>query len=311
MARYLVRRLLHGVVTLVALSIVSFLSSVSPQAAPPTSWPARRPPPPSAPRSRRASGSTSLFPLQYVDYVGNVVHGNFGETIVGNSAVGPLLATAAVPTLWLAATALIFTLVIAIVFGVLAARRPGGPMDAISGGISVAGMSMPSFWIGIILIVFVALPTGVFPIGGFPPGFGARVNAIILPGFALALTITPVLLKSLRSSLISIQDADFVHVSRSLGNSGLGLMTKTLFRNAVIPSIPLAASMVAYLVGGTVIIETTFGLPGLGQMLVQGAKGRDANIVLGVVLIIGTIIVVVNIVADVIRGLLDPRVRLA
>ncbi|TQL54870.1 ABC transporter permease [Subtercola boreus] len=311
MTRYLTRRFLHGVVTLVALSVISFLLvRLAPGDASDLIGGTQASPEQRA-AIRESLGLNQPLITQYWNYLSNVVRGDFGTTIVGSSPIGPLLANAAVPTLWLAGASIIMTLVIAITLGILASRRPGGFVDVISGGLTVAGMAMPSFWIGIMLVVFIALPTGLFPIGGWPADTGARLNAIILPAFALSLTIIPVLLKSLRSSLISIGDSDYVHVSRSLGNQGFGLLTKTLFRNAVIPMIPLAASMMAYLFGGTVIIETTFGLPGLGQMLVQGTKSRDANIVLGVVLIIGVLVVLSNIVADVVRGLLDPRVRLA
>lgn len=311
MAAYLTRRVLHGVVTLVALSIISFLlirlapGDASDVLAGASATAEQRE------ALRESMGLDQPLVLQYWSYLSKAALGDFGTTVTGNSPVGDMLMKAAVPTLWLAVVSIVFTLVIAVVLAIVSARKPGGIADSVIGGSTMAGMALPSFWVGIMLIVFVALPTGLFPIGGWPDDFAGRVNAIILPSFALSLTVAPVLLKSLRSSLIHIGDSDYVHISRSLGFSGFGLLHKTLLRNAVIPMIPLAASMIAYLLGGTVIIEATFGLPGLGQLLVQGTKSRDANIVLGVVLLIGVLVVLANIVADLVRGLLDPRVRLA
>lgn len=248
--------------------------------------------------------------MQYLAYVGRLLHGDLGRTANGGSAVADIIATNIQPTLWLALCSMVLTLVAATVVAAWITRRPGGIADTTVRALSAVAFGMPVFWVGLMLLLFIAIPLGM-PIGGWPEDFGGRAVRLVLPSLTVAITLGPLLVRSLRSSLLEVQDADYVTVGRALGLSGLGLVRRYVLRNAVIPSVPLIALVMAYVLGGIVMIETTFGLPGLGQALVQAAQSRDVNLLQGLTLVIASMVILVNLVADVLVAALDPRVKVS
>lgn len=248
--------------------------------------------------------------MQYLAYAGRLLHGDLGRTANGGSAVADIIATNIQPTLWLALCSMVLTLVAATVVAAWITRRPGGIADTTVRALSAVAFGMPVFWVGLMLLLFIAIPLGM-PIGGWPEDFGGRAVRLVLPSLTVAITLGPLLVRSLRSSLLEVQDADYVTVGRALGLSGLGLVRRYVLRNAVIPSVPLIALVMAYVLGGIVMIETTFGLPGLGQALVQAAQSRDVNLLQGLTLVIASMVILVNLVADVLVAALDPRVKVS
>lgn len=248
--------------------------------------------------------------MQYLAYVGRLLHGDLGRTANGGSAVADIIATNIQPTLWLALCSMVLTLVAATVVAAWITRRPGGIADTTVRALSAVAFGMPVFWVGLMLLLFIAIPLGM-PIGGWPEDFGGRAVRLVLPSLTVAITLGPLLVRSLRSSLLEVQGADYVTVGRALGLSGLGLVRRYVLRNAVIPSVPLIALVMAYVLGGIVMIETTFGLPGLGQALVQAAQSRDVNLLQGLTLVIASMVILVNLVADVLVAALDPRVKVS
>ena len=245
--------------------------------------------------------------VQYGHYLARFVTGDWGTTVSG-APVTAVIARNAPPTVLLVAATLLLTLVSTLVLSVLASRRPGGVADHVVRVLSTTLLGMPGFWIGIMLLLFVALPTGWFPVGGYPRDLPGQLRAIVLPSIALAVTVTPVLIRGLRASLIAVGQADYVTVGRTLGLRGAGLMRRYVLRNAVIPTVPLVATMLGTLIGSTAVVEATFGLPGLGQALVNGAIQREASLVQAITLIVGLTVICTQILADLLLTALDPRV---
>ena len=308
--RYIGLRLLQTIPSLIAVSIVAFvLLRLAP------GDPARVLAGPRASQAtidsiRHSMGLDQPIYVQYWDYVTHAVHGDFGYDLTGSQTVGSVIASGASVTLWLAVASLILTVVISVSLAVIAARRPDGLVDGLIRGFSVGGMALPSFWVAVMLLIYLALRTGWFPIGGWPQGFGDRVNAIFLPALTMAISLAPILVRSLRSSLIEVLNADYVLAARSAGVKGPRLLFSYVLRNSLLPSIPLLAIIIGFLLGGSVVVESAYNLPGLGQTLVHAVTTEDANVVQGITLVLGTLILLVYLLADVAVSLVDPRVRL-
>jgi peptide/nickel transport system permease protein len=255
-------------------------------------------------------GLDDSLPEQFARYIGRVVQGDLGTTTTGNVEVTTLIRENGVVTVWLVAAGILMSLLLAVPFAVLAAKRADRAVDhAIRAG-SLVGLALPTFWVGMMLATYVALPTGWFPVGGWPDDTLGRLRAIVLPSLTIAVGIAPVLIRSLRVSLIRVFDSEYVAAARSIGLSGWRLTRRWVLRNALAPVVSLLATLMGYLLFGAVLVEVTFGLPGLGQTMVSGAVNRDFNIVQGLTLVLVLAVITINLLADVLLGVLDPRISL-
>ena len=259
---------------------------------------------------REDLGLDDPLPTQFVRYIDRVVHGDLGTTTTGNVEVTTLIRENGVVTVWLVSAGVLMSLLFAVPFAVIAAKRADRPVDhAIRTG-SLVGLALPTFWVGMMLATYVALPTGWFPVGGWPDSTLERVRAIVLPALTIAVGISPVLIRSLRVSLIRVLDSDYVAAGRSIGLSGWRLTRRWVLRNSMVPVVSLLATLMGYLLFGAVLVEVTFGLPGLGQTMVSGAVNRDFNVVQGLTLVLVLAVITINLIADVLLGVLDPRISL-
>jgi peptide/nickel transport system permease protein len=215
-----------------------------------------------------------------------------------------------VVTVWLVVAGTLMSLVIAVPLAVLAARRPDRAVDHTVRAGSLVGLALPTFWVGMMLATYVALPTGWFPVGGWPDGTLSRLRAIVLPALTIAVGIAPLLIRSLRVSLIRVFDSEYVAAGRSIGLTDARLTRRWVLRNAIAPVVSLLATLMGYLLFGAVLVEVTFGLPGLGQTMVSGAVNRDFNIVQGLTLVLVLAVVIINLLADLLLAALDPRITL-
>jgi peptide/nickel transport system permease protein len=169
---------------------------------------------------------------------------------------------------------------------------------------------MPAFWVGVMLLLLVALTTGWFPPGGFGETFGERIRSIFLPALTLAIGSSPFIIRSLRASMISVLNSDYVATGRAIGGSRRRLIRRFVFRNAAVSSVTVLALEIGFLLFGAVVIETTFALPGLGQGLVLAARGRDLPAIQGYTLLFAVIVVAVYLLSDIAQAMLDPRVEI-
>jgi peptide/nickel transport system permease protein len=199
---------------------------------------------------------------------------------------------------------------IAVPFAALAATHPGKLIDQVIRFTSTAGLGMPSFWIGTTLIILLGLVFPLFPVGGYGNGLWGHVDSMFLPCLTIAISIAPTLLRSLRTSLIDALGSDYVAFARAKGVSARTVLYKYGFRNATISAVSVLGINIGFLVGGTVVIENVFALPGLGQLMITSILDRDFPIVQGITLIFSVIVILVYLLTDVAYALLDPRVRL-
>jgi peptide/nickel transport system permease protein len=259
---------------------------------------------------REDLGLDDPLPAQFARYIDRVVHGDLGTTTTGNVEVTTLIRENGVVTVWLVSAGVLMSLLFAVPFAVIAAKRADRSVDhAIRAG-SLVGLALPTFWVGMMLATYVALPTGWFPVGGWPDSTPERVRSIVLPALTIAVGISPVLIRSLRVSLIRVFDSDYVAAGRSIGLSGWRLTRRWVLRNSMVPVVSLLATLMGYLLFGAVLVEVTFGLPGLGQTMVSGAVNRDFNVVQGLTLVLVLAVITINLIADVLLGVLDPRISL-
>jgi peptide/nickel transport system permease protein len=172
------------------------------------------------------------------------------------------------------------------------------------------GLGMPPFWVGFILLILFALTFHVFPAGGYGSSFGGHLESMILPGVTVAAVTTPILVRSLRGSMIEVLDSDFIRSQTAKGLSRPRVLIRHGLRNALVPAVSVLAVNLGYLLGGTVVVENVFGLPGVGNLLLTGIFNRDFDLVQSVTLVYAVIVVVVNLCADLAYAALDPRVVL-
>jgi peptide/nickel transport system permease protein len=255
-------------------------------------------------------GLDSSLPSQFRRYVANIAHGDLGQSYINHTSAVSLIRQRFAVTFSLVGVATLFSVLITVPLASLAASRKDRVPDHVVRGISVAGLGLPAFWFGIVLIEIFALRLHLLPVGGFGSSFGDHVEGVILPGFTAAIAIVPILVRSLRVGMIEVLDADFVANLRAKGLAEPRVLVVHVARNAVIPTLTLLGVNIAYLIGSTVVVERVFGLNGLGSLLLTSITDRDFPVVQAVTLLFATSVVLVNLITDLLAAWLDPRIRL-
>ncbi len=259
-------------------------------------------------QARAAMGLDKPVAVQYLLYLSHVVRGNFGYSYKSHMPVMTVIGQGAPVTLWLLGAGTIFSLLISVPLGVISAVYQNKFIDHLVRGFSVLSLAMPMFWVGIILITILALPTGWFPVGGFGSSTLDHLRSIILPGLTLGIAMAPIMIRSLRATIITQLSANYVDAARSLGVSGTRLLFRFVLRNALPPIVTLLAYQLSYFLFGDVVVETTFTLPGMGEGIVNATIQRDFPLVQGYTLVFAACIVMIYLVSDIVNSLLDPRV---
>jgi peptide/nickel transport system permease protein len=248
------------------------------------------------------------LPDQYWLFMDRLFHGNLGQSLFYNAPVRSLIAQRIPPTLLLLAYATILTVVISVPMATLAASKRNSVRDQVVRVVPLVGLGLPAFWVGIVLIYALALKAHLFPVGGYGNGFGGHVRSLFLPALTVALTMLPVVVRSLRASMLNVLGAEYVTTARSKGVRGTRLLGRHVLRNAVIPTITVLGIQLGFIIGNTLIVEQVFSIPGLGSLMINSIFQRDFPVVQGVTLIFAIMVVVLNILTDVSYALLDPRV---
>jgi peptide/nickel transport system permease protein len=247
--------------------------------------------------------------VQYWLFLERIVRGNFGISLFYDSPATGIILGDSLVTLWLITYSIVLAVVIAIPLAIVAATHRDRVVDQGVRAIPLVGMGMPTAWLSIMLILVFALKAHAFPVGGYGSGFTGHLHSMFLPSLALALGIAPVLIRSLRSSLIDSFDADYVATARSKGISERRVLVRHAVRNAIIVSVTILGLEIAWLIGGTIIVETVFALPGIGALMVSSIYRRDFPVVQGITFILALAVILTNLATDVCHSLLDPRVR--
>jgi peptide/nickel transport system permease protein len=306
MIAYLSRRVVEGALTIVGLSLLVFLSLHLAPGDPASLIAGNQAREEELAVIRRQYGLDDPLPLQYWNWVTRVVRGDFGVSHWGERPVGPELARAFPISITLALGGLAVAVVLGIPAGVLAAVRRDGFLDLSIMGLAVAGMSMPVFWISLLLILLFALRMGVLPSSGW-----GTVSHAILPVFSVSLASLALLARMTRSLMVELLLEDFVRTARAKGLAARIVFYKHALRNALPALVTVIGLRLGLLVGGAVITETVFAVPGLGRMIVQAVNQRDFPIVQGGVLLIALAVIVINFAVDLLYLILDPRIRYA
>ena len=255
-------------------------------------------------------GLDRSLPEQYWLFLKRVAHGNLGDSLLYRVSVRSLVVDRAPVTLLLLLYSTVLAVVIAIPLALLAARRKDGTADQVVRAIPVVGLGMPAFWVGLMLIALLAADVVKwFPVGGYGNGFTGHLDSMFLPALTVAIGTAPLLIRSLRASLLSVLESDYITTARAKGLPERRVLLRHALRNAIMPMITVLGINLGFLIGATVVIEKVFALPGVGALIFDGILQRDFEVVQGVTLLLAGLVVLVNIVIDVSYSLLDPRVR--
>lgn len=255
-------------------------------------------------------GLSESIPSQFVHYTGKLLRGQLGSSYFYHEPVLSLIGQRIGQTAWLVLAATIFAVAIAVPMAALAASRHDRFTDHVIRGLGVVGLGMPAFWFGIVLIEVFALNLKILPVGGWGNSLGEHIKSLILPGITAAFAIIPILVRSLRVGMIEVLESDFVASARARGLSERRVLFVHVTRNAIIPTVTLLGLNIAFLIGSTVVVEDVFGLNGIGALLLDSITNRDYPVVQGLVLVMATAVVLINLGTDLISARLDPRIRL-
>jgi peptide/nickel transport system permease protein len=250
--------------------------------------------------------------VQYGIWMGRVLRGDLGESLRNKLPVAELLAAKLPVTVELAAGSMLIALLIGIPAGVVSAARRGSAIDVAANVVALSGLSVPHFWLGIMLILLFAVRLGWLPASGYVPPWedlGRNLGTLLLPSVVLGTGVAGVMMRHTRGAMLQVLDADYVRTARAKSVPERLVVLKHALRNALIPVITLGAIEFGRLLSGAVLTEQIFAIPGFGKMLVDGVFNRDYAVVQGVVLVSATLYVLLNLVADVLYFLANPRLR--
>ena len=253
---------------------------------------------------KTALGLDKPFVVQYGKYIFNLLQGDFGKSFRYNIDALPLVLERLPATLELAAASMVIAIIIAIPLGVWSATKKNTSMDLLATGGAVIGKAMPNFWLGIMLILLFSVTLGWFPVSG-----RGTFSHLILPAITLGTGIAAEMTRLIRSSMVEILSQDYVRTAKSKGIRDFYVVYKHAFRNSLIPVVTITALQTSTLVGGALITETVFAWPGLGQLLIQAVNTRDMAIVQASVFIIAILVILMNLLADIVYRILDPRIK--
>ncbi len=312
LALYVGRRVLALLVLIVVISFVVFsLLYLAPGSAEQVLLGARPATPETINAIREEYHLNDPFLVQYAEWARDAVRFDFGRSIRTNEPVLDGISDRFVLTFQLGGLAFLITILLGVPLGVLAAVRSRTSLDRGIVSLSVVGVSAPAFATGILLLYVFAVELGWFPVFGEGSGVVDRLRHLALPALALALTGMGLLLKLTRTAVIGSLDQDYVTFARARGISNSRVLTAYALRNALVPIITAAGLLLAYMLAGTVLVEVTFALPGLGSLLVDSVRTLDVPMVQALAILIATLVVVVNLVADIVYVAVDPRISFA
>jgi len=304
MSRYLCQRLLHSMLVVLGVSLVVFillhLSGDPARLLLPVEASAE-----DVARFREAKGLDDPLPVQYLRFLANALRGDFGHSIRHHQPALQLVLERMPATLQLSFTAILFSLIIAVPLGIISGLHKNSPYDTVGMTLALLGQSVPTFWLGIMLVLFVSVRLGWLP----PFGRGG-LEHLILPAITLGAFAAATTTRLLRSSLLEVLSRNYVWTARAKGLTESAVVSRHALKNAAIPVVTMIAMQVATLMGGAIIVETVFAYPGMGLLAVQAINGRDYAVVQAFVVVVAVLVVLINLLVDVVYTYLDPRVRL-
>ncbi len=256
-------------------------------------------------QTREALGLNKPFLVQYVNWLAGCLHGDFGTSYAYNKPVLTLMLSRLWPTLKLALCSLVLMLAVSIPLGILSATHRGGVIDYLVRGFTFLGVSMPNFWVGLLLMLIFCVNLGWLPVVSTGQGF----SKLILPAVTLAFAMASKYTRQVRTAFLEELNQEYVTGARCRGIKESTILWKHVLPNSVLPLVTMLGLSMGSLLGGTAVVEVIFSYPGLGSLAVNAITAMDYNLVQGYVLWIALIYMVINLVVDVSYGFLDPRMR--
>lgn len=259
---------------------------------------------------RARYGLDQPLAVQYVTWLGALLQGDLGRSIQTGRPVADMLFDAIWPTVQLATAAILISLMIAIPAGILSAVKRNRPLDYIASLVALFGLSVPSFWLGIMLILWLSIQFPIFPASGYVPLFQdplANLMTLVLPAITLGTSLAAATMRMTRSAMLEVLGQDYIRTAWAKGLGPRAVITRHAFRTALMPVITLLGIQMGQVLGGVVITETVFSWPGIGKLTVDAIFARDYPVVQGAVLMTATIFVLINLATDLVYALLDPR----
>jgi peptide/nickel transport system permease protein len=263
-------------------------------------------------RVKKDYGLDQPLPVQFGYWLREVLHGNLGQSIFLQRPVTQALAERAEPTALLSLLAVSIAALIGIPCGIVSAVFRGRAIDQVFTGVAMLGASVPSFWLGLVLIQIFAVSLGWFPVSGYgAPGapLAERLHALMLPATVLGLLNSALIIRFTRASMLDVLGEDYVRTARSKGLSETTVVLKHALRNALVPIVTVLGLTVALMIGGAVVTETVFGLPGVGNLVVSAVLRRDYPVIQGALLVVAALYVLINFSIDLLYAVIDPRVE--
>ncbi len=310
MIAYVARRLAHAIPVLVGITLVAFLLIRLIPGDPVQVMLGLHATPERVAQLRASLHLDQPLPTQYLSFLTGAISLDFGDSIALKSAITPILGGRIMVTVWLLAYSVLISLLIAVPLAVISAMRRNRLPDHAIRLFSTVTFAMPAFWLGLILILIFGLELGWFPTSGLGQGPVGVIWSLTLPAITIGLYLAPILLRTLRSSLIETLNAEFIEAARARGLSERRVVMKHVMRNSLIAMITVLGVNIGFLISGTVVVETVFALPGLGSLLVSSILARDFPVITALTLVFGIAVILVNLLTDLTYAALDPRVRL-
>lgn len=308
-ARFFLRRLLQAIPVVIGVTLIVFLLVHLVPGDPARTALGTHATPKAIESLHHKWGLDRSLPDQYRLFVERLISGNLGTSLRYSRPAGELVIERLPVTIWLIVYSTILTILIAVPLALWAASKPGGLRDKFVRIISVAGLGIPGFWLGLVLIEYLAVEAQILPAAGFGSSVAGHLESLFLPSLTIAAAAVPLVVRSLRAEILKVSESEYVTTARAKGLTESRIRLRHVLRNALAPSVTVLAVNVSFLVGGTLVIERVFSLGGVGDLMLSAISARDFPVVQAVTLILAFLVVLVNIFGDLIQALLDPRVE--
>ncbi|MFI5034967.1 MAG: ABC transporter permease [Acidimicrobiales bacterium] len=309
MLAYAVRRIGISLVQLLMLAFLAFLLIHFVPGNPVATMLGPRATPAEITRISDSLGLNKPLPVQFWQFVSHLVTGNLGQSFTFSQGISSLISQRFAPSVALIIYGTLVAVVIGVPLAIVAALRADDPVDHGIRIFTTVSFAMPTFWSGLVLAIIFALKLHWLPISGYGTGFWGIVRSLTLPAVALGLSLLAVIVRTLRSSIRHVLSLEYVEATRARGFSTWRIMVHHVLRNSVMPTVTVLAVNVGFLIGGTVVLEQVFQIPGLGTLLFQSVEQRDYLLVETLAVMAGAVVVFLNLATDLAQAVVDPRVR--
>ncbi len=262
---------------------------------------------------RKELGLDRSLPIQYFAWMRKAVKGDLGRSIKNNVKILDTILARLPITAYLAVSAVVFSILIGLPAGIIAGVRPKTAIDVVATVLAMAGIAMPSFWLGILLIFFFAFKLEWLPILGYvspAEDLWDSLRHMVLPAITLGASMAATNTRFIRSSMLDVMNKEYITTARSKGLKEIGIIRGHALKNALIPVVTMLGLQIAMLFGGALVVETIFAIPGLGRLIVDAIFARDFPMVQGIVLFMAVFVLTANFIVDILYSFLDPRIRL-